>query len=111
MSAPFCPFDIHDIPPTRGFSLGFQSLCICKDCTAEAVAGNNQWRWQPGQQCFRCMQKDVSIYLAAPTNIQIGLCERCLNAGHAYLTGAVEIPDPVKPPRRLTKAEQNSGNL
>jgi len=102
----FCTFDV---PPKIGFSLAFQTLVICPQCTEDAISGGNPWRWRT-DDCFRCGAKAVRVYGCAPDKIDVPICERCLKAGHAFLTGAEPLPDP-KPRRQMTKAELTSGNI
>lgn len=94
---PYCPFQpaglTHTGRPPRGFSMGFQHLCICEECISMALAGRFTWRWrapQEGETCFRCQQPKKQLFAAAPGEADVAICRQCLQAGRAYLDAPEE---------------------
>jgi len=114
LDCPFCgPFDNNDT--SRLFSFGFQGLGICSGCVNKALSGALGWRWTgaPGE-CLRCQNKQAQVLQPAPGKLEglgsgIGVCLKCLKAGHRYLIGAEAVPETQ--PQKPTREERTTGNL
>lgn len=82
----YCPY-CNTSNLSKGVSLCFSNLAICKTCLATATNIDNAHRWIDAKKetCFKC-HKTETIAFVSLTASEIYLCKNCIDWGKQILS-------------------------